>query len=66
MTVAQRLEAEAIRRKDTTLTRQALPQERLISASELEDMRAQLRISGAINATARALAGKGSDWVCAI
>lgn len=66
MTVAQRLEAEAIRRNDTTLRRQAFPQEQLIAANELDAMRSQLRISGAINATARALAGKSSDWVCAI
>ena len=66
MTVAQMLEREAQRRHDTTMSATAFPPDRRISSLELDEMRQELRKSTAENATARALAGTDTGWVCAI
>ena len=43
MTVAERLEAEAQRRNDTTLYRTEIPANRRLSSEELDEMRRELK-----------------------
>ena len=66
MTVAERLDAEAARRRDTTVRRQPVSQGELIPAGDLAAMRVRFRLGAAMSATAQTLAGRDSKWVCSI
>lgn len=67
MTVAERLDAEARRRDDTTLQSALLSEGRRITAEELDEMRERLRTSFAIYAAARERAEiAGRTRVCTI
>lgn len=58
MTVAERLDAEARRRSDTTVHSEPLPPGGLIPPEELDKMRRELKVSTAINKFLR-----GETWI---